>query len=632
MLSILFLCVVCVWFCPLLQACTTTLAGKATTTDGSVLLSHTADGGGGLDARLVYVPAMDHPDGSKRSVFYSPENYPRYVGKERNIEAYYPEFCEAGAKHCEPFEPIGYIPQVNHTYAYFESTYGIMNEKQVGIGESTCSGVFAAKAIDHGGNALLSIDELSRIALERANTAREAISIMGSLAEEYGFYGASGSFEGGSENLMVIDKNEGFVFHILPDNTGSSAIWVAQRVPDDSVAIVANMFVIREVDLEDTENFMGRKDMFDIAEAEGLWQKGQPKDFTKTFSDGEYAYHTYSGRRIWRAFHLLAPKAADAAQLGPYYNNLKMDAPYPFSLALDAEDRRLTPSDIFNVNRDYYAGTQFSTGEGNLAGGAYGSPWRLSGGKGETEVKGNWERTIALARTSSSLVVQARSFLPDEFGGVAWFGAHSPTSTVYTPLLHVLKQAPSALGDAWQGRFSRRSAFWAHRVVGNVAQLKWSYGMGEDLNAEQCRLEDKGSELVSPAHIEALNNDPKALADELIEHSDEIVDDFFSFLETLLFRYADGYKNYWNESTDTFVSVSQGYPAWWLSTPGVHYRTGPPDVKSIELDSDVDNSLRYKSICINGAKACLETCTSSDNGGSAGDVISKSCALDCLEC
>ena len=81
-------------------------------------------------------------------------------------------------------------------------------------------------------------------------------------------------------------------------------------------------------------------------------------------------------------------------------------------------------------------------------------------------MEGNWERTIALARTSSSLVVQARSWLPDQVGGVAWFGPHNPTSTVYTPLTHALKASPPALADAWQGRYSKSSAFWAHRVVG----------------------------------------------------------------------------------------------------------------------------------------------------------------------
>ena len=129
-----------------------------------------------------------------------------------------------------------------------------MNEHQVGIAESTCSAVFSASPINSGGRALLSINALSQIAMERARTSREAVQIMGSLAEKYGFYGAHDSFEGGAESLIVTDPKEAFVFHILAgpsvaENLSSGtkvehkagAIWVAARVPDDSVAVVANM-------------------------------------------------------------------------------------------------------------------------------------------------------------------------------------------------------------------------------------------------------------------------------------------------------------------------------------------------------------------------------------------------------
>jgi hypothetical protein len=108
-----------------------------------------------------------------RPIYASPESYPRFVGTDRGASEYFSENCQAGIKNCADFVPIGFIPQVSHTYAYFEETYGAINEKQVGIAESTCSGVFSTKAIGAGGKALLSIDQLSYIALERAATARE---------------------------------------------------------------------------------------------------------------------------------------------------------------------------------------------------------------------------------------------------------------------------------------------------------------------------------------------------------------------------------------------------------------------------------------------------------------------------
>lgn len=121
------------------------------------------DGSGTTDPRLVRVPAMDYAADSERPIFASPESYPRYVGYERNVSRYYPENCDAGEAKCAAFVPIGYIPQVPSTFSYFEATYGIMNEHQVGIAESTCSGVYSAKSVAAGGLALLRLGHTHHI-------------------------------------------------------------------------------------------------------------------------------------------------------------------------------------------------------------------------------------------------------------------------------------------------------------------------------------------------------------------------------------------------------------------------------------------------------------------------------------
>lgn len=132
---------------------------------------------------------QDHAPGSFRNVYPSTEGFPRYVGDDR---------CSIYARreNQTSTKPVGLIPQVPHTFAYKEGTYGIVNEHGVGIGESTCSGIFSAKSVGAGGKALFSIDALSRVALERATSSRVAVQIMGSLAEAYGFHGESDSIEG----------------------------------------------------------------------------------------------------------------------------------------------------------------------------------------------------------------------------------------------------------------------------------------------------------------------------------------------------------------------------------------------------------------------------------------------------
>ena len=333
-----------------------------------------------------------------RPIYYAPESYPRYVGSSRGVAAY------KAVGNQSDFSPLGHIPQVAHTFGYFEQTYGALNEHQVGIGESTCSGVFGTSAVGHGGKALMSIDTLSQLAMERATSSRAAVELMGSLAEKYGFYGA-GSFEGSAESLMVTDPQEGYIFHILPDPTGTSAIWAARRVPDDEVGVVANVFVIRGLNMSEPGNYLCSKSVHEVAQAKGWWKPADGLlDFTATFSDGEYAHKYYSGRRVWGVYQKLAP----SLNLSPTYGEWRKSKPYPVSAK---PDHKLSVADVAAAMRSYYEGTAYDQTVG-LAAGPFGTPDHVSGGSAGGKVVGNWERTIGLYRTSDSHIVQSRHWLP----------------------------------------------------------------------------------------------------------------------------------------------------------------------------------------------------------------------------
>ena len=240
--------------------CTTIAMGTGATVDQSTLLTYNADCAE-CDWRVNKVPAKDWPAGSMRPVYLLSGAYPRQVRSDRgatwmleNLEDL-PQRAEW--EKLKNKEIIGHIPQVPHTYALIEGLYGIMNEYQVAIGESTCAAkLWAAPAGAAGGKALLEASELSQLGLERGKTAREAIQVMGDLAVQYGFYsadwdgvthGPTGPEGEGGEALTVSDPHEAWVFHVIPDDTGASAVWVAQRVPDDHVAVVANAFIIRDI-------------------------------------------------------------------------------------------------------------------------------------------------------------------------------------------------------------------------------------------------------------------------------------------------------------------------------------------------------------------------------------------------
>ncbi len=260
---------------PLASGCTTLLVGRGASAKGHVLGTYSSDGGSTGDTRLVKIPPR--PGNRTRPVWDDREDYPRYVGYFRGAE-YTPEKTQKGvpaafADRLKLSEPIGYIPEnVTSTYGYFETAYNALNDAGVGMTETSCSArLFGSRAR----GAIMSIDELSRIAAERCASARCAVATMGELAETYGFYGetersaddktgadtlpypAAGNSgaaaypfaanEGG-ETLGVLDKDEAWVFHVLSDGEDKpGAVWAAQRVPDGEVAVVANMFTIREV-------------------------------------------------------------------------------------------------------------------------------------------------------------------------------------------------------------------------------------------------------------------------------------------------------------------------------------------------------------------------------------------------
>jgi len=580
-------------------ACTTIVVGKDATVDGSVLASHSNDGEGSTDPRLVLIPASDWPPNSERPVFFSPESFPRYVGSARAsvpVEAY------QGGPTSEDFEPICSIPQVPHTFKYFEETYGAANERQLGIAESTCSGVFGAapKGITYPGygtgKACLSVDALTQIAMERHSKARDAIREIGSLAVEHGFYGA-GLFEGSAESLIVTDAQEAWIFHILPDPTGASAIWAAQKVPDDSFAVVPNVFIIREIDLSDadhqTGNFMFSHSVFAVASDLGWWKIGKPLDFTAIYSDGEYAHKYYSGRRTWGVFSLFAPSLDVPAD----YEEWRISDPYPFAAR---PDKKVGVADVAKAMRSFYEGTEYSqagdTSGLNLAGGPWKSPDHVAGNNSTVLSKdgGNWERTIGLYRSSDTYIVQSRSWLPDATGGVLWYGAYAAPYSSYVPFAVGMSTLPQVtLGHHMS--LDKSTLFWANRYLGNYVQLKWT-SMMEEVQDFQHQTMNQALKLQAKVDTHSTNSESDRI--DMIEamqlyadFSVQIVSLTWDLCDHLMFKYADGqihltqsalgtstrprtYDNKGITTRDAALIDQPGYHADWLEAVG--YFDGPP--------------------------------------------------------
>jgi len=542
--------------------CTTITVGRKASKDGSTMTTHTNDCHQ-CDSRVMRVPAKDHAPGSLRPV-YMAENmeYPRYIGYSRG-PAYHPIGDQT------PSTPIGYIPEVAHTYAYFDGSYGLMNEHQVGIGESTCSAKIWTKPIGYGGKALFDIIELSRIALERSTTAREAVHTIGSLAEQYGYYSqwepAAFVREEAGETLTIIDKTEAWILNILADPSGTSAIWAAKRVPDEHVAVTANFFVLNEINLDDKENYMGSANLFSVAQEKGWWKPEEgPFSFVKAYApmDEDARDKDYWIVRMWRVFDLLAP----SLKLSP---DAKSVLELPFSVK---PERGVTPQDIMRLNRDLYQGTEFDLTTG-VSAGPWGSAMRHDGysaSQRALKLRGEWARAISLMRTSYSTVMQARSWLPDQLGGVFWMGEDAPHSTVYIPFYAGAEDTSRFHKATSLHKFSRDSAWWAFDFLSNWIELKFNY-MFKELQGKQSEIESRQFAEMGKVEAEAAammnEDDGEAKARDYItrwtvSNAENVVKQWWEFSDFMIAKYNDGYINF------PKVGGTTGYPAWWLQSVG----------------------------------------------------------------
>eukprot|EP00607_Mallomonas_marina_P009286 CAMPEP_0182418534 /NCGR_PEP_ID=MMETSP1167-20130531/2939_1 /TAXON_ID=2988 /ORGANISM="Mallomonas Sp, Strain CCMP3275" /LENGTH=659 /DNA_ID=CAMNT_0024592781 /DNA_START=89 /DNA_END=2068 /DNA_ORIENTATION=- len=610
--------------------CTTIAVGRKAGVEGP-MVTHTADCLD-CDFRINKVPARDWPDDSVRETYEYKGNYPSTIAIDRG-DTWQPSNLEGTPTQLKAWGDksvlTGRLPQVKHTFAVIEAGYGIMNEHQVGIGESTCAAKLWGTPTSAGGKAMIEVRELSRLALERTRTAREAVLLMGALAEEYGFYAADWS--GGDiskaeagEALTVCDPVESWVFHILGDDTGTSAVWVAQRVPDENVAVVANSFIIHEVDPH-SPDFLFSKNLWDVAERNGFWNKDMgPLNFVQTYAPPR-AHPPYSHRRRWRVMKLVAPSLDLPSDTDTYATN------YPFSVKAE---RPISAADLMDIQRDHYEGTPYDMTKG-LASGPFGDPNRFDPAPtgnmtSKDVVQGAFERAISMFRTSYSIVVEPRARLPNLVGARVWFCQYAPATSSYTPIYVSASTLPKAYTRGTLFKYDSDIAFWSFAVVGNYAARFYSYAI-HDIHelqrklldsalAETASAEAQATQMLDEMMTQSKTEDTVAEAIKILTHVTiaqgmAITRAWKEFFPTLVTKYHDGYIA--QDLDQPAIHMKKlFYPKWWLeavgffdhkpdSGPGViMYQPSPNAIssaatmKAIEAEDMAQNSTMALLLCV----------------------------------
>jgi len=478
------------------MACTDVVVGRLASVDGSTITSHTVDEGSGpgtgYDCRIHIVPGQTFPEGSTMPI--------------------YKQTCEIGPTTV--LKQVGTIPQVRETYSYLHSAYPFMNEHGLTMGETTIS---QRRELVPSEFAIMTVEQLSAVALQRCKTAREAIELMGELAEKYGFQSSCADM---GECLTVVDGKEAWVFEVfgvgpfwLPSSGTPGAIWAARRVPDDHVCVVPNVSRIGVID-PTSPDFILCDDYTSVAVENGWWSpaSGKPFNLTEAYTaptGGWSAESIWTRNRLWYIYQSLCPS-----------QTWDHDAPlssYPFSVKAE---KKVSVQDVIAFQRSTFEGTPYSQADlpqwfvrdlqGNLVKSPLATP-HISDDLA-TLMGLAAERPVGVYSSAHGWVAQVRDFLADPVRTCAWFYMDNPVTSAHMPIYNGATELPASWNISDKLAYSRDSAYWAFATVDILANLRYQDAI-QDINAVRGPIE--ADWFAMQATVEKLAADLTAIDPEL---------------------------------------------------------------------------------------------------------------------
>ena len=353
--------------------CYTILVGKNASADGSVIVAHNEDDWGDNIVNVRRIPPHDY--GPVRSVALGPGAIYETDGRTNGflwIEVAPQEFSDA-----------------------FVNEYGVV------LVSDSCPTRETKGELTDGGIGYM----LRRIVGEKARTAREAVTLAGGLIEKYGYQGSGRTYS-------IADKNEAWMLAAVRGRH-----WVAQRVPDDEIAIVPNHMTIRNSGWTIRRIFWeARISSRTPPPTAGMTQaKDGPFDFKKAIPCPPRTCFDANVLRHWRGLSLMTGR------------EWPIEDDYPFAVK-PAE--KVTVEKLRAVLRDHYEGTPYDATDGYKVG---------------TPNKTKY-RTICTMTTVVSLIASLNAARPEPLSVSLWLTLGKPDTTVFLPFYYAGENLPEGLG------------------------------------------------------------------------------------------------------------------------------------------------------------------------------------------
>lgn len=536
------------------EACTNVLITRGASKDGSNMIAYSADSQA-LYGELYYSPAATYPAGTMLDIY------------EWDTGKY-----------------LGQIPQVESTY----TVMGNMNEHQLIIGEST----FGGRHELGDTTAIMDYGSLIYVTLQRAKTAREAISVIADLANNYGYYSSGESFS-------IADKDEVWYMELIGKgmdiengvNKNKGMVWVAKRIPDGYISSHANQARITTIDFNDPENNMCSPDVVSFAREKGYF-KGKDSEFSfcDAYAPLDFGAMRFCEARVWSAFNILG--AEDMGKHVEYA--LGTDASKRMPLYVKPKEK-VDMKMVADVMRDHYEDTPLDM-RNDIGAGADELPYRWRPLTYEHQGKEYFnERAIATQQTGWWFVAQSRPQYDDMVGGIVWFGVDDAATSPLTPIYVSSLEVPEALavGNGSLREYSETAAFWIVSRLANFAYMRYNIISKDireaiDTHERDCMEQIKAVDAVAS---EMMKSSPERarryLTDYTLSTTASLYSKWKSLDQLLLMKYVDGYV----KKVEDGKIVGNGNPG---NTPAFEKQPSTSDVWKDAVVKDAGERLQSR--------------------------------------
>lgn len=541
--TLLALIITAIGYQPIANACTIIVVGKKASADGSNIISHTDTG---PDSRIFVVPAQTFNPGDKAPVYWGIQDADRPLDDDGII--------------------LGYIPQVEQTYKYFQSAYSHLNEYQLGIGESTTAQRKELTCTQENGKQIMTIEQAQIFALQRYKNAREAVQFIGDLMTKYGFLPSSGD---GSETLVIADTEEIWVLEIFgvgpgwtPESGKPGAIWAAQRLPEDQATMIPNWSIIKEINAKDEKNFLVSENYKSEAIDRGWYDpsSGKPFIWQEVYTPLPVEYAT---GRFWLFHQTFAPNLREWPDrflngdpykgITPYFQIIEPLSIYPFSIV---PEEKISVRDVIAFQRSTYEGTIYDM--------TAGPEWLVPDGEGKMVksplatpfpsrdlrklMKITYRRPVARHRGHYGMVLQLRDWLPNEIGGVYWVYLDNPYFSPYVPIYAGNLSIATTYKTYDPNKYDEGSARWAIDFVDNLANLKFQK-ISEDVREVRTPFENEifeNQKAVEDKALKLYKRDPFIAQEYLTNYTNGLMYDvtemFIELRNEIITKYTNNHE------------------------------------------------------------------------------------------